>query len=756
MENNNISEKALYEKGLNLMDNGNHDEALKIFEELAAKGNSAAMIYAGDIIIQKEITELQKKAFEYYLAASKTSKWAWGRLCFCYANGLGTERAYAEAVRYGNMVLEKNPEDEFLYPVYLTLGQCYAKGNGTRKDVCKGYRYLKIAENNGLECDAKPVLEELCNKYPFKEDGEIDLSKHKRSKLATLFIWMTLLCNFALGYFAWEYCNSPVFTAVSGLFVVTCLLLLFWKKWGAYMLLAMPLVSIVTMVSGTYVEASALTVFCFASGINNLNFVLLTLLFLQKRRRGYAVAWNSLMGKPDDGRSKFTKIFDFFLTYGVGPKYLPGSAQTKTLKMVCAILALLVFVYSGLAAWAITKLEWNIDIEWNCFNSPKLYSVLCVLGFFFQFLKGNWTHFSYKTYDVYMDEQGRPKEVKRHRDVIDSVEGGFLWPLIAHIFIYPMIIGAILYYIIMWGFSLLQDIMPYILAILTFLSASLFFIISQKMLVRKYRIFLIGLLTICFVVFYRSIVRSCNPTLLNTQNTESSALPFKKVVKLTSNNVNLRMKPDTESPRLVRNMGEYDGPWLDWADKALTKEQEPVRAEHLHVVGEEGEWYKAVYCEEFVGSDSVYVKKDFCDDVKLKPLTFPAPERMGEFYEIPNGKHKGMVLNWHWGWEDVQMFQIGRKIDKAFQFTHECTFRKSYNEDAKDIIFDSPMLLEFNYKYFYLDENQSSYLDLEKVGSNEEMIDYILNNLENLSEKNKIYYGVEGDSEWHIYFVDEY
>ena len=36
MENNNFSEKALYEKGLNLMDNGNHDEALKIFEELAA------------------------------------------------------------------------------------------------------------------------------------------------------------------------------------------------------------------------------------------------------------------------------------------------------------------------------------------------------------------------------------------------------------------------------------------------------------------------------------------------------------------------------------------------------------------------------------------------------------------------------------------------------------------------------------------------------------------------------------------------
>ena len=173
MENNNISEKALYEKGLNLMDNGNHDEALKIFEELAAKGKSDAMIYAGDIIIQKEITELQKKAFEYYLAASKTSKWAWGRLCFCYANGLGTERAYAEAVRYGNMVLEKNPEDEFLYPVYLTLGQCYAKGNGTRKDVCKGYRYLKIAENNGLECEAKPVLEELCNKYPIDsiEDG---------------------------------------------------------------------------------------------------------------------------------------------------------------------------------------------------------------------------------------------------------------------------------------------------------------------------------------------------------------------------------------------------------------------------------------------------------------------------------------------------------------------------------------------------------------------------------------------------------
>lgn len=66
------------------------------------------------------------------------------------------------------------------------------------------------------------------------------------------------------------------------------------------------------------------------------------------------------------------------------------------------------------------------------------------------------------------------------------------------------------------------------------------------------------------------------------------------------------------------------------------------------------------------------------------------------------------------------------------------------------------MLLEFNEKYFYLNENQQNSLDLEKVGANAEIMDYILNNLENMSEKNKIYYGVEDDSDWHTYFVDEY
>lgn len=264
--------------------------------------------------------------------------------------------------------------------------------------------------------------------------------------------------------------------------------------------------------------------------------------------------------------------------------------------------------------------------------------------------------------------------------------------------------------------------------------------------------YLIGIGFVLLAILISTLISN----IFNNQETESSTLPFKKIVKLSKDNVNLRMKPDAESPRLIRNMGEYDGPWLDWSNETLTEQQEPVRAEYLHVVGEEGEWYKAVYCEEFVGSDSVYVKKEFCKDVKLKTLTFPAPEHMGQFYEIPNGKHKGMVLNWHWGWEDVKMFQIGRKIDKAFLFTHECTFRESYKEVAEDVIFDSPMLLEFNEKYFYLNENQQNSLDLEKVGANAEIMDYILNNLENMSEKNKIYYGAEDDSDWHTYFVDEY
>ena len=764
MEKNNLSEKDLYERGLKLMDDGKHDEALEIFEELAAQGNSDAMIYAGDIIMQKEIPELAKKGFEYYLTASKTSKWVWGRLCFCYANGVGTQKAYAEAVRYGNMVLEKNKEDEFLYAVYFSLGTCYAHGNGTRKDVSKGYRYLKIAEKNGFEEDAKLVLEELCSKYPFKEDGEIDLAIRKRSKLATLFIWMTILYNLGFSYVAWEYCHSLIFTIVSSLFFITALLLLLWKKWGAYMLLALPLVSIVTMVSGAYVEAKALAAFCLISGINNLTLVLLTLIFLQKRRKGYAVAWNSLMGKPDDGRNKFTKIFDFFFTYGVGPKFLPDSKETKWLKLACIILTLLLFVCSGLAAWAIKELEWNVNIEWNCFKSPKLYSALCVLGFFFQFFKGNWVHFSYKTYDVYLDDDGRPKKIKRHLDALDTIEGSFFWPLLSHLFFYPMIMGAIFYYVIMWGFSIIQGVMPYLLAVLVFLSAAFFFFISQKMLVRKYRIYLIGLITLCFVGSYRSILTNCDPNfsfpfgIFSTQNADSSDLPFKKIVKPTGGNVNLRMKPNVESPRLVRCMGDYGKPSLDWSDGPLESTQKPVKAELLHVVAEEGEWYKAIYCEEFVGADSVYVKKELCKDVKRTPLTSPAPEHMGEFYEIQDGKHKGMVLGWHWGWHGIgmsQAFQIGRKIDGGYHFTHDCSFIESYEENAENIKFEDLTSLVFNKKFFVMNNKKQNCLDLKQVGSSTEMMDYILSNLDKMSEIDRYYYGVEGDSDWHLYFVDE-
>ena len=114
----------------------------------------------------------------------------------------------------------------------------------------------------------------------------------------------------------------------------------------------------------------------------------------------------------------------------------------------CLYGAVAIVAIAGLyVAWSYVSSDkdFGFDIEWKFWNSSFLWPILSIIGFFLQFL--DWQHTSFKEGWVVKDSWGREKFVENN-DVISSVFGGCVFPLIAHLFIIPCAYGAVLYYVI--------------------------------------------------------------------------------------------------------------------------------------------------------------------------------------------------------------------------------------------------------------------------------------------------------------------
>ena len=514
-KNNNFMEtneslKERYLKAWNVLNEGNEAEALRLFEELAELGYADAMIDAADLILKGNNEAETKKVFEYYQKASETVPEAYDRLCMAYYYGCGVVRSFAEAVRYGLLTIKEVPADKITPSVYQILGECYMAGLGTHKDVCLAKQYFEKAKQEGLEEDVKGFLDELSARYPFTNQNEIDLKVRKRSKWASFLLWVTMLISGMGAYVQWTNVEVKLWPILLGFSVLTCLLTLCWQKIGGYLFLIMLIVGLglntygyvglFTDIHEEYVMYSLVIgqIWFWASF-----FILLS---LQKRRYGYALAWCSLMKKRDDGRNYIKRLTDKILVYGYGPQYLSDSVQTRKVRIMSVCFIALSFVLALFAGWGMAMQDFDFDIEWNCFESPTLYVTLCIIGFFLQFSKKLYTHASYDTYDVYKDDYGKVKKVEKNNDILTVVEGQIIMPILAHLLIYPMIIGAIMYYLIMIGFAFIQGIMPFIFGGLIIASVYLLYLISKRLLARKYRVGLISFATLFFLNVYGIII----------------------------------------------------------------------------------------------------------------------------------------------------------------------------------------------------------------------------------------------------------
>lgn len=225
---------------------------------------------------------------------------------------------------------------------------------------------------------------------------------------------------------------------------------------------------------------------------------------------------------------------------------------------------------------------------------------------------------------------------------------------------------------------------------------------------------------------------------------------FTKIVKVVAKDVNLREAPSASSPRLIRSVGEGFEYSIVWSKATLRGDDEVVRAEALPVVGEVGDWYKAIHNEE--GREfTVYIKKEFCKEVKRRALRLPVPEYMGECYEFTQGKYKGYVLNWNL--EEMSdpsmLLRVGKFYDGMLIFTHEIGFSEDYRENGKNIFLDPGdyfPIFKISPKFF---KGEYARLDLNKIAANSAVVDFIMSNVDKMTKVNKGYYGIEGDSNWY-------
>ena len=489
-------------------------QAEPILKELAANGDVEAKFTLAGLYLSggNGIVKNEAECIRLLKDAADNDNYepAAGMLSAIFYEGLGTQVNYAESALYAKKVTddETNDTEPWKGIVYNILGMMSATGNGITKNIPKAWHLLKFAIGLG-SADAEINLEKLGRNYPMTEDGEIDLSQKGRSKLLTFFLVICMLLSGLAFYTQYnEYSVDMLLVMLTGTFTLTCLLNLLWVPYSAYGFLVFFVVGIISFIRNfisLFGDGSSLrpsTVAITLNGLGMVSFIMLML--MQKRKTGYAHPWNILTQRPYDGRGLFETLFSYVLQYGDGEEYKSESPKTKVANILLYVVLALLGAFCLYSAWTIVNMEFDFDIEWNCFNSPRLYGTLSFIGFFLQFF--NWQHFSFKTIYEWKDPYTGEKKREESKDMMDAVEGGILWPLISHVLLVPMLYGAMLYYVIMGGFAILQGIMPWLLGALCVASLYPVFNLMKRIPQRRFRFALIPVAGFLFFVVYCIVV----------------------------------------------------------------------------------------------------------------------------------------------------------------------------------------------------------------------------------------------------------
>ena len=240
--------------------------------------------------------------------------------------------------------------------------------------------------------------------------------------------------------------------------------------------------------------------------------------------------------------------------------------------------------------------DFGFDIEWKFWNSSFLWPILSIIGFFLQFL--DWQHTSFKEGWVVKDSWGREKFVENN-DVISSVFGGCVFPLIAHLFIIPCAYGAVLYYVIIIPLALLNALIPYLAALVSILLVVFFYNIAKNFawksspLLKLFATMFVFLLLICCVSLPTVMDFGDEEEQSSVASSRPKAIGYATV---TTKIANLRRGPGTDYEICMMPNGE----------KIQLKQ-----GDEIQVLEDAGDWFKILLND----NETAYIKKTLCSGI---------------------------------------------------------------------------------------------------------------------------------------------
>lgn len=605
---------------------------------LADAGDRQALLELAELYIQEvgngnADKTVAEKCYQYVRqAVDMDIPIAYLYLSSLYDAGIGVHKEPVEAYHYAKRFFEEYDEqasDEERSMARYILGNSYVNGSGVQRDVPYGYALIcesvQLSPNDD-NTNAKQYLEE---KYPFDSDGEIDLSVHGRSNWLTFFIIIAILGS--VWGFALPQIEKDAGRIFGGLFyvgmgvnLVIYLGLLFWQRWSGWAVLAQWPIAVIggtsALVSwagsGNLMEISALQ----QLGMSQMAAPYVTtfiIILLQRRKNGRALPWCTVTNTRDDGRNMFTRFKDIVMEYGEGEEYRVDSSQSKVFINFCYAATALVVAMGLFTAYQYITSDksWGMDIEWKCWNSPGLWGFLSFIGFFAQFF--DWQHFSYVTYNVWKDENGRVKKVERNRDILTEMEGGILMPLLMHLIVVPAMYGAFFYYIIMGVIALLGALIPYFVAVLAVALSWPFYRVCTHFFPRRWRVLLLiswTVIALLFLLIVAAGAHSKSHEIKSEEIHETTAPQPIGHATVTANIANLRTGPGTE---------------YDYYTLSNGAKMQATQGDDVQILEDVGEWFKILTSEGGVA----YIKKSLCSDMEYYQLSTNEPEEEVAFTE---------------------------------------------------------------------------------------------------------------------------
>lgn len=483
------------EKAEEFYNSQNYAEAFSTFLSEADRGNAYAQYRIGLMYESGEGTKKKPRtAFKYVkLSADAGHVNAISQLGYYYSVGLGCKKNPYEAAQCFKQAGDAG--DALALDNY---GVTLLSGEGVKRSISSAHRAFKQSADLGEE-RGKEHLKQLDDYYVFDSEGKIDLSAAKNSKIAMFITILLLIYNIysaslsLLACIVGEYDSFIFHVALSVVYILAVFLLLLKQKMGGYLLytlMAIPFIAFPVLIA-FYTSSLTLEALEVLGGygmfLSTIWFSsVLTYLILQKKRNGIPT-WNRLIKRPFDGDRQIKEWMHGLIQYGNTPSYRVDAPETKRFRIIYLLLVSGMAICSGLCSYAIITTDGTLDLNlnWNFFTSSFAVP-LCIVGFFLG-LKMKTS--SYTTYNVYKDPYtGDVKGGKKSDDIVDVVEGQILMPLLQRFLIIPLMVGAMIYYLVLICISIFGLMFPYLLSAL--IVFSIFFLYKRYHLFsgRKYRI----------------------------------------------------------------------------------------------------------------------------------------------------------------------------------------------------------------------------------------------------------------------------